>query len=447
MDTGDLQKQAVAIMAAWVRRLRQLGPARIAVFSIFIAVFWQIPIAYAQIQHGEWTTFFEDKINQLRKTELRVIVLDEADHPVQGATVHVSQLAHSFELGYAIDGRNLANDLNQPPLKVFNSISLEHLSNWSRLQAKPDTQPADDMLLEQALCAALQRGMTIRWGVALSADMGRNPDWLVPLQAQHLQGAIDSHIDRIVRQYCGRLDQVDVYGYLTSHSMVEERLGLPMLRRMFERAKAACPELALGVRFDNGLSGRQGNEVYKKIMAMKELQVHFDYVAIDQKYSGKVSHVRILGGVKRMEHVPAPVYISGLEVGGDNMVEAAINMDTVLRLLFAQANVHGIWFTGLRADELAEPNAALLDDEGGLTAIGNVVERLFGELWWSEHQDVTDELGNVNHHVFAGRYHISAELDGRIINETQLWLPISDQSRVVVLQPYKQEPISPEQGD
>ncbi len=116
-------------------------------------------------------------------------------------------------------------------------------------------------------------------------------------------------------------------------------------------------------------------------------------------------------------------------------MNASQNLEAALVTLFAEPAIEGIFFEGLTAGSAHDPVAALVDDAGRPTICGWVVDRLFRERWWTDQTAVADELGNVRARVFAGTYRVTATLaDGREL-ETRVRVPMSEEERVVVLEP------------
>jgi len=111
-----------------------------------------------------------------------------------------------------------------------------------------------------------------------------------------------------------------------------------------------------------------------------------------------------------------------------------MNMETVLRLAFAEPAISGVYLSGLAAEELIEPNAALIDAAGEPTAAGLALDGLFSKLWWSNETGVTDERGNVQSRVFTGWYTVKATLPNGKAIEAEVYIPKSDQPKFIVLQ-------------
>ena len=117
----------------------------------------------------------------------------------------------------------------------------------------------------------------------------------------------------------------------------------------------------------------------------------------------------------------------------------------MLLTLFAQPSVRGIYLRGLRADGLGDPAAALVDDTGELTAAGRVFQQLVGRAWWTDITAESDELGNVQARVYAGRYMIEAALPDGAVGRVEARIGPSQRQRVVVLRPMPTRAQAPSQ--
>ena len=82
---------------------------------------------YAQILQGDWVDQSQAAIEEHRKTDVTVIVLDQNDRAVQGATVRLVQQRHDFEVGLTLPVDRMppkkAGDL--PVYRSINAIALD----------------------------------------------------------------------------------------------------------------------------------------------------------------------------------------------------------------------------------------------------------------------------------------------------------------------------------
>ena len=413
-------------------RRRLLRRVRGLCFTLaLLCVTSQIP---AQLLQGEWVQRTDDAIQKHRTTELRIIVLGPGGAPASGAKVHVQQLRHDFDVGLVVGDAGLpAERTGLPPYRVFNAIALDRLTAWPRLQPAPeDGAPAPLLALIED---ARARGLTVRWGGVVSADAGRWPDWAAGLRGDALRESLLAHAERVARAGGGNVATFDLYTHALEHDQVEARLGTAMLRRLFEEFGAAAPSASRAVRFEDALSPERVQDMIDEATSLERSFVPFEAIAIEQRVGGILVQAPLARVFEVLGGLGKDVVIASLEIGGGSPSAAALNLETFLRTAFAQPRVTGIYFAGLAADSLTDPNAALLDDEGQPTAAGGIVDTLFRGAWWTSADAETDELGNVYTRAFFGEHRITATLADGSTLETRLYLHPQEPQRVVVLEP------------
>jgi hypothetical protein len=156
-------------------------------------------------------------------------------------------------------------------------------------------------------------------------------------------------------------------------------------------------------------------------------------VAITHRFQDRLPRARTQRHLNRLSTLRSEVILDGIRVGGGLL--AASELESMLIAAFADRSISAIYLDGVTADSAADDLTALIDAEGQPTGVGLVVDRLFRQRWWTDAQLPADELGNARLRVFAGRYAIEAELpDGRVF-ETEVRVPHSPETRVVVLEP------------
>jgi len=390
------------------------------------------PPSDAQILQGQWVDQSQAAIDQQRKTDVTVIVLDRQDRAVQGAKVRLVQQRHDFVLGLTLPNDRMPpkQPRTLPVYRCFNAIAMDRYTDWST------SSPSDPKKTAARLNAWTDALDPIHkhFGPVVSADTARNHDRLSLLESAELRDAVLARID-LASVFDPVPDSYDLYADLLKQDMIERKLGQGMLPRMFDRAAARRPKASFGVRVRNAISLQSGRDFVSTIQKLEVRQVPFDHITIEQSFPGPIQP----NALRRMldeyaAPLPAPVILAGLEVGGPTPVAAAIKLETLLRLAFAQPNIHGIYFAGLVQDELIEDNAALFDRDGKPTAAGQVLDTLFTKLWHSEESGTSDERGNVQARVFTGWYRITATLPDGTQIESQAYIPKADRSKRIILQ-------------
>ncbi|HEX7008448.1 MAG TPA: endo-1,4-beta-xylanase [Phycisphaeraceae bacterium] len=408
---------------------------------------WPAQCAFAAADEpfldGAWVQATQQRIEQVRQTPLRLIVLDADGQPVPGATVRIEQQRHDFVIGLVLGSNEAALPealgTDEPVWRCFNAVSLDRLTDWARLAPSPDAEPAWtplDEIVEQAK----RRGLVVRWGELIHSDPGRNPPWVGVLRGQGLRDALEEHVHEVLSRYGWAVDQFDLYTRSFQHRFIERELGEPMLRYLYESAKAQAPRAAMAIRFENALGGGRTPELVQIVTALRQGAVPLDQVSLDEHIARPLVQAPLERALTWLEQIELEVVLADLEVGGASEAAAAINLETLLRTLMAQPVVGGVWFGAVRPAGAAVPDASLLDGQGKPTRLGRLVDRLFHELWWTSVDAVTDELGNVRTRVFAGTHRIAAILPGGTLVHTLVYLPRQEEERVVILQPLTTPP-------
>lgn len=409
---------------------RALQACRYGVLALLCLVTaWR---ADAQILQGDWVDASQAAIEKHRKTDVTVIVLDAQDRAVQSASVRLKLDRHDFVLGLAVSNDRMPPKecRTLPVYRCFNAIALDRYTDWANTE-QVDLQEQADRL--SAWQTALKPRRT-HFGRVVSADPARNHDRLSLLSPTDLRDAVLARID-LASVFEPKPDDYDLYADILKQDMLERKLGQGMLPRMFNHAHAARPKASFGVRVRDVISLQNGRALASTIQKLEVRQIPFDHITIEQPFNGPAQP----NALQRMleEYVapmPVPVTLSALEFGGPTPIASAIKLETVLRLVFAQPRITGIYFAGLLDDELLEENAGLLDKQDNPSAAGEVLDALFTKVWTSDETGPTDERGNMQSRVFTGWYTITATLPDGTVIKSEAYVPASDRAKLIVLQ-------------
>ena len=401
--------------------------------------------ADAQILQAKWVDESEERIDELRKAPLRILVLDRAGDHVADAPVRIEQLRHAFPFGLRVTAKSLAaapatDAFHKTPLwRCFNAVTLDALTAW------PRTQPAKDRWDFEAVDKAVQwsfdRGMLARWGGVVSADRGRMPQWAGGLKGDALRLAVEAHTRQVVQKYNRSVDQFDLISQWLDHDELPGELGAAAMRRLHQLAEADALHKPLGrsrsqicLKYEDCFFGDRLSRTVQRVIDARESFIPVDAIAAEMRLRGSIVEAPVTRSVKAMVDAGLPVVVTGLEVAGPSPAAAAVNLETALRAIFSQPGVVGIYVNGLGADELNDREAALIDDAGKPNDAGELFDAMIRKHWWSDATLKSDELGNVRHRVFAGAYRISAKLpDGSTI-EVETLLPAGSKEKLIVLQ-------------
>ncbi len=296
-------------------------------------------------------------------------------------------------------------------------------------------EPRLDSALADAVDAAVGHRWSIRWGVLVEADVFGLPEWAVPLRGPALYDAGLQQLRWVQSTYGHRLEGIDlVRPALKDEGLNDERIGPAMVRGWAAWARGGFASDAtanggvhvnqgpdhvrLNLRFDQALEGSDTPRVMAAMDRTVRERWPVDGFTVSQRYGPRpLRQENLEPAIRRLAKFGRPLVVTNLEVNGSNPIEAAANLETVLRTLFAEPMVQGIYLAGLRERDVVDPSGALLDDQDRVTSMGRVVDRLFREQWWSEVTVTTDALGRASARVFRGDYQLTVRLpSGEVVS-------------------------------
>lgn len=430
--------------------------------AFFIALLLLAPATQGQVLKAKWVEESELRIEEIRKADLRIIIIDKEGNPVARCPVHIEQVQHAFRWGVRLP-RELPEELlptreqikAAPLWRSFSGIALDAHTQWPITQ--PDRGKWDFGSVEKQLAFARERGLSARWGSVVSTDPGRMPGWAAGLKGDELRAALEAHTKEVVSRFGKQVDQLDVVTQMIDHRFIEKELGFAAVRRLYqlndyERERSTNPVNASSslarsmLAFDDAFAPARLQKALRQVTAFREGFVPFDGMAIEVRFTGSLVEAPITRNLEWLGDPGIPVTVVNLEVSGDSKADAAVNLETALRAMFSQPCVEGIYFAGLRSRDLQNEDAALMEDDGTLTPSGELVDRMVRQHWWTDVTAAADDLGNVRQRVFAGAYRISASLpDG---SAADVHVRISPgQSRLVLMQPIKAKPADAQVAD
>lgn len=392
--------------------------------------------AGAQLVAGPWVEQAEARVEKFRKVGVRVLVLDREGNPVPGAVVRVEQLNHGFPIGFVVpaDGFPAAYRADGRLWRCFNAVSLDRLGGWAALEPAGADRP-DLTAVDEAVAAAEARGLAVSWGPVLPGDAAKLPGRLARAEGRDLLEGLTAHLDLVVGSFGRRVAAWDVCGDAMDRDLVGDALGPAVLRRLVDRVAVLAPGTRRRLRLDAVMDRRRSLVAVKKVAGWNEAVIGFDGLAVGQRFAGRVEAPAVQLPLSRLEAMGLPLVFGPVEVVSEQPLEAALSLEVVLRLLFAGERTAGIVLGGLTPGEAAVPDAALVDGEGRLTAVGQVVDRLFAEQWWTDVTGRADALANFETRVFPGVYRLSATWGKGGAAVSLVRVGIEDDRRLWVVQP------------
>ena len=359
------------------------------------------------------------RIEQYRKGDLRVEVVDAAGQPVDHARVDVVMQRHAYGFGTAVDSNYLpsvgdANDAlyRQAIPRYFNKAVVENGMKWKQWETpatRANTIQTTDWLTAHGLGL---RGHTLLWqtdnpsyflpGDVLSRLTAPS---FTPADAAYVRGRVAGHIGDIVGHYAGQVGEWDVLNEQYANHLLTDKLNpgvpkeqAPELASWFRQARAAAPDAELYINDYGILSANDAAHrasYYDTISSLKNqnapidgigFQSHFtngNDVPTPQELYDRLQHFAGLG--LSMQATEFDMFGNGW---GDTQAEREANKAAFLRefytIVFSQPDTTGITMWGFWDGKHWQNDAPLFNQDWTLKPSGEAYLDLVFHQWWTD---------------------------------------------------------------
>ena len=377
-----------------------------------------------------WRKVAAERIELLRKADLKVTVTDSNGVPLPGVRVRAQMKRQSFVWGSAVDARVL---LGQGPdndryreilLRSFNSAVLENDMKWSAWMA--DRNRSVD-----ALTWLRERGLAVRGHVLVWPGKRNLPMHVTEMlgQPEFLRSTIMEHIAEEAGAFRGQLVEWDVVNEPYTEFDVQTALsgvtrgGAPdyierhasTLVPFFHAARAADPDAKLDINdysiFETGGKDIAHQEHYERtIGALLAEGAPLQGIGIQGHFAGDLTPIpRLWQILDRFGKFGLPIQVTEFDVNThDETLQADYTRD-FLTAMFAHQGVKGVLVWGFWEKRHWIPNAAFYRTDWSPRPAGQVWQDLVEKQWRTDEEGVTDARGEWKTRGFHGDYVITAQ--------------------------------------
>lgn len=370
-----------------------------------VGVDFYVDDVFVEALPEDWKTAANLRIDDLRKRDLAVTVLNANGDPVEGATVQMQQLSRDFPIGTAINtGVHAQNHKYRDYIaKHFNWAVHENAAKWpSNEPTQGDVSYAGaDAVLEWAEANDIRmRGHTIFW-----APEQWQPGWVTGLNNADLSNAVEQRMESAVTYFRGRFAAWDVNNEMLHGSFFKDRLGEDTRKWMYERSREIDPQVELFVNDYSVLSGPETDLYTEQIKGFLEQGFPLDAIGA-QGHFDSVNPWAIQTRLDKMAQFGLPIWVTEFDVVDADENKRADQLETFFRSAYSHPAVDGIMLWGFwTGAHWKGSNAALIDLDWNLNAAGKRFEALLSE-WTSNETTSTQADGTARARVFHGEYEI-----------------------------------------
>jgi endo-1,4-beta-xylanase len=399
-----------------IRQTCHLKAVLWSLFSMMMAVVAGLPSAA-----GDWRSDADTRIEQLRKRDAQIQIVDENKRPASGVRIEVRQIRKSFPFGAAMTGAMLRNPQYQQFFREhFNWAVFGNESKWyanERDRGRVTYAAADAMLAWCRSNHILVRGHCLFW-----EPERWQPAWVRTLGSNDLRAAVAGRLNGAITHFQGQFQHWDVDNEMLHGSFFKDHLGEDIHLWMFQRAHELDPAVKLFVNefnilsVDQGFPATQADEYVthtRKLIAQGApvggvgIQGHLwkeDILAKPEVIKERLDQLATLN---------LPIWITEFDVADENAQTNADKLELVYRTAYSHSAVAGIMMWVVWAgDSWRGPNAGLARADWSLNPAGERFERLMRE-WSTTASGATDASGTFSFRGFHGEYEVTIAAPGK----------------------------------
>jgi GH35 family endo-1,4-beta-xylanase len=368
-----------------------------------------------------WRRGAEERIDRLRKADLRISVTDAAGRPVAGASVTVRMTRHAFPFGAVFHPDVLDHPRFAPFrdryletfVRLFNRAVFVNEMKWPMWDG-PKTRERVGAALERLRAAGVDaRGHCLVWPGPAKLPAAIQP-LLDGAHNDQLAAATLAHVQEIATFYRGRVQEWDVLNEPTVHHRVLDLLGPAAAATWYRAAHEADPGARLVLNDDRLLLGGPRTESLLGV-ARDLLAAGAPLGAIaDQAHFLAPEDIDTLAeGLDHLAAIGLPVLITELDVPGIDEQAQADFLRDFYTLAFSHPAVHEIVTWGFWEGTARNPGRGMLRaDFSPKPSLGAYEDLVLGR-WWTRADLRSGADGSCQIRGFKGDYDIVVELEGR----------------------------------
>lgn len=372
--------------------------------------------------YGDWENDANARIEQIRKRNAQITIVDSLGNAVPGLNVQIDQIKHHFKFGTCIQYSKMSD-------AVYKNFILDHFewavcendTKWGANEPSRDnvTYSNADTIYTWCHNNGIQmRGHCLFW----EQVNGEFPSWVQSLPyaaypaSSELLDEVNERIDSAVAHFAGKFTDWDVDNEMLSDNFFTSRLGHAGIAHMFRRAKAVNPDGGVYMNeysgnsfngYDSGPYVTRANTLIAEgadidgfgIQAHLEANTNFQ----PQNYYDNV--------LEPLAVFNKPILATEFDASHVNATTSADNIENFFRICFSHPNVEGIIMWGFMDGAMWRSNAGLVTSGGTLTQQGIRYEALLDE-WTTTDSGVADENGQIGFRGFHGTYEITLSVPG-----------------------------------
>ncbi len=377
-----------------------------------------------------WRKAAAERIETIRKANLKVTVKDPAGKPIPAAQVHIALLRHEFAWGTGLDARPMLgsspDDMKyREMLKTyFNHVVIGDALKWDYMESN-GSKHADPMV-----AWALENHFTVRGHNLIWPGKEYLPKRVAAMidKPEQLRKLCDTRITDTAARYTGKLVDWDVINEPSGNHYVQDVLGQQEMVRWFKLAKAADPKAKLYINdyeilaSSNSVDSTHQKQYADIIKYLLDQGAPVEGIGMQGHFSTNLTDPEnLLRILDRFAQFKLPIKVTELDITLADEKLRADYMRDLCTILFSHPAVVGVLQWGFWEKYHWIPEAAIFDTNWNLRPHGKAWVDLVHKQWKTDLTQPTNAAGQVAVRGFKGDYEITVTTsDGQTARQAVL---------------------------
>ncbi len=357
------------------------------------------------VENYDWKTLANARIEQIRKRDVQLLIVDAAGNPVPGTTVAVKQTKHRFAFGSAING-NISNPNYAAFFKTnFQWAVMENESKWYANEPSRSnvTYTAANNITNFCHTNGItMRGHTLFWAVDQFVQ-----SWVTNLSNANLLIHLTNRINSAVGNFKGTFQHWDVNNEMLHGNYFGNRLGNWVNPWMFQHARSQDANVKLFVNDYNVVAGSETAAYKQQILALIASNAPVNGIGAQGHFGATVNPSLTETRLDSLAELGLPIWITEYDSENPDENIRANNLEMLYRIAFSKQAVDGILMWGFWAgSHWLGSNAAIVNLNWTLNAAGTRYQSLLNE-WTTVTNGTSGPGGAYDFRGYHGSYDIT----------------------------------------
>ena len=377
--------------------------------------------------NAAWRTAAMARIEQLRKSNVTVTVVDAEGRPVRDAVVRIEQKKSAFHFGSALQMARIVNDsadnrqYRQKVLELFNAASTENDLKWPPWDGEWGAGYARSQTLG-GLAWLRNHGLHVRGHVLVWPGWNNLPNAIRALRGTPQQSEIpartQAHIADVVGTTRDLVEEWDVLNEPYANHDLMDLFGAGIQVDWFKAARAAHPVAPLYLNdysnHDASLDAAHVAHFENTARFLTDQGAPIGGLGLQAHISSNPSPpANVLTVLDRYAALGLPVRITEFDINTDDEELQADYTRDFLIAMYSHASVVGVQLWGFWEGAHWIPRAAMFRTNWVEKPNARAFKSLVLDQWRTRVKGTTDAQGTWRARGFHGEYIVTVEHGGR----------------------------------